>query len=161
MHRVYLGLGSNLGDREANLRQAIKLMEQKIGKLVSQSLFYETEPWGFVSEHGFLNAALGLESELAPERILALTQQTEAEMGRLRKSDKGCYADRNIDIDILFYDDLVCNMADLVIPHPLLPERDFVLRPMAEIAPDWVHPVLHKSMLQLLCALQELPESHL
>lgn len=155
MANVYLGLGSNLGDREARLQQAVECIAERVGPVVALSAFYETEPWGFDSDHLFMNAACVAETALTPGQVLQATQQLEREMGRTRKSVGGTYADRPIDIDLLLYDDLVCHTPDLVLPHPLMHERLFVMQPLAEIAPRVVHPVLHESLEKLLSRLMK------
>lgn len=132
-HQVYLGLGSNLGNKEWNLSEAIRLIGERVGQVVRQSSFIETEPWGFQSENSFLNAVILCETNKTPREVLLLTQQIEREMGRRQKSVSGGYADRIIDIDILLYDDLTVDEPDLKIPHPLMHQRDFVMRPLKEI----------------------------
>ena len=129
---VYLGLGSNLGDRHAQLLAAIELLTQRVGRLVRCSSFIETAPWGFVSEHPFLNAVALFRTTLSPRELLTATQDIERQLGRRQKSN-GTYADRPIDIDILLYGDAVIDEPDLKIPHPLMHERDFVMRPLNEI----------------------------
>ena len=129
---VYLGLGSNLGDRHAQLLAAIELLAQRVGRLVRCSSFIETAPWGFVSEHPFLNAVALFRTTLSPRELLTVTQDIERQLGRRQKSD-GTYHDRPIDIDILLYGDAVIDEPDLKIPHPLMHERDFVMRPLNEI----------------------------
>lgn len=150
---VYFGLGTNLGDKESNLRIAIRKMEERIGKLISQSSFYATAPWGFQSDNGFLNAAIGMETTLSPQDILQITQAIEQELGRTHKSVNRVYQDRLIDIDLLLYGNLILNADNLILPHPLMTERRFVMEPLAEIAPEVVHPVLGKTIreLVLLC----------
>lgn len=156
---AYLGLGSNLGDRRALLMQAVRLLDERAGHVVRLSAFIETEPWGFRSEHPFLNAALCLDTPLTPLPLLNATQQIERELGRIRKSAHGLYADRPIDIDLLLCGDspdradVVMSTPHLTLPHPLMHRRDFVLRPLAEIAPGLIHPVLHRSMAELAAAL--------
>ena len=132
-HQVYLGLGSNLGDCSRNLKRAIRLIGERVGTVVYQSSFIETEPWGFESENKFLNAVVLCETERTPREVLLLTQQIERDMGRRQKSVSVGYADRIIDIDILLYDDLTIDEPDLKIPHPLMHQRDFVMRPLQEI----------------------------
>ena len=146
---VYLGLGTNLGDKEQNLRMSIKKIEKRIGNVVSLSAFYATAPWGFSSENSFLNAAVCVETTLLPLQVLEETQRIERELGRTEKSVNGLYADRLIDIDLLLYDDRVMDAEGLILPHPLMTERRFVMEPLSEIAPDVVHPVLHKTMKEL------------
>ena len=146
---VYLGLGTNLGDKEQNLRMSIKKIEERIGNVVSLSAFYATAPWGFSSENSFLNAAVCVETTLLPLQVLEETQRIERELGRTEKSVNGLYADRLIDIDLLLYDDRVMDAECLILPHPLMTERRFVMEPLSEIAPDVVHPVLHKTMKEL------------
>ena len=146
---VYLGLGTNLGDKEQNLRMSIKKIEERIGNVVSLSAFYATAPWGFSSENSFLNAAVCVEQTLLPLQVLEETQRIERELGRTEKSVNGLYADRLIDIDLLLYDDRVMDAEGLILPHPLMTERRFVMEPLSEIAPDVVHPVLHKTMKEL------------
>jgi len=133
-HQVYLGLGSNLGDCRKNLERAIRMIGDKVGRVLRQSSFIETEPWGFESEHKFMNAVILCETIKTPREVLLLTQQIERDMGRKKKSVSGGYADRPIDIDILLYDDLTIDEPDLKIPHPLMHERDFVMIPLNEIS---------------------------
>lgn len=154
MPQLYLGLGTNLGDKEQNLLAAIRKIEEQIGKVVSQSALYATAPWGFASENEFLNAVVCVETSLSPLFILERTQAIERELGRTHKSANGVYSDRLIDIDLLLYDDLILSVtfpsgARLELPHPLMTERDFVMQPLAEIAPDLLHPVLKKTMREL------------
>lgn len=149
MATVYLGLGTNLGNKEANLRTAIYKLQERIGKQVSLSSFYETAPWGFESDHSFLNAAIGLETNLSPIEILHITQEIEKELGRTKKSVNGSYSDRLIDIDILLYDTLVLQTPELTIPHPLMTERDFVMKPLIEIAGNVIHPTRQKTLSEL------------
>ncbi len=149
MATVYLGLGTNLGNKEANLRTAIHKLQERIGKQVSLSSFYETAPWGFESDHSFLNAAIGLETSLSPIEILHITQEIEKELGRTKKSVNGSYSDRLIDIDILLYDTLVLQTPELTIPHPLMTERDFVMNPLIEIAGNVIHPTRQKTLSEL------------
>lgn len=149
MATVYLGLGTNLGNKEANLRTAIYKLQERIGKQVSLSSFYETAPWGFESDHSFLNAAIGLETSLPPIEILHITQEIEKELGRTKKSVNGSYSDRLIDIDILLYDNLVLQTPELTIPHPLMTERDFVMKPLIEIAGNVIHPIRQKTLSEL------------
>ena len=132
-HKVYLGLGSNLGDCRKNLERAIRLIDDRVGQVIRQSSFIETEPWGFESPNKFMNAVILCETTKTPREVLKLTQQIERDMGRRKKSVAGGYADRPIDIDILLYDDLNVDEPDLKIPHPLMHERDFVMRPLNEI----------------------------
>lgn len=152
MARVYLGLGSNLGDKEAFLRQAIEQIEKQIGPIVARSVFFVSEPWGFESTHFFLNACVAADTSLNPTDTLSLLKAIEKAMGRPEKAP-GAYLDRVIDLDILFYDDLVFESAKLTLPHPLLHKRIFVLKPLAEIAPELMHPVLEKTIQELLTEL--------
>ena len=135
LNEVYLGLGSNLGDRERTLREAVEMIGGLVGAVVRQSALYETEPWGFDSSHAFLNAAVCCLTPHSPRRVLELTQLIERELGREHKSVGGHYADRPIDIDILLYGDLAVDEPDLKIPHPLMLEREFVMKPLGEILP--------------------------
>ena len=151
---VYFSLGTNLGDKEHNLRFAVRKIEERVGKVISLSAFYTTAPWGFSSEHTFLNAAACVETKLSPLEVLQETQMIEKELGRTQKSVNRMYSDRLIDIDLLLYEDLVFSVtsasgAELTLPHPLMAERDFVMKPLAEIAPGLVHPVLGKTMKEL------------
>lgn len=147
---VYFSLGTNLGDKEQNLRMAVQKIRKQIGEVISLSAFYATAPWGFSSEHTFLNAAACVETLLPPLSVLHLTQEIEREIGRTHKSVGGVYSDRVIDIDLLLYGDLVLDTPELKLPHPLMHERRFVMEPLAEIAPDLVHPILKKKMRELL-----------
>ena len=129
-----MGLGSNLGNREENIRKAILLIGEKVGTVLRQSSLIETEPWGFESENSFLNGVILVETTFTPRQTLKATQKIEREVGRKRKSDSlKKSADRPIDIDILLYDDLTIDESDLKIPHPLMAQRDFVMIPLREI----------------------------
>jgi len=149
MPKLYLGLGSNLGDRKKNITDATTICGALIGTLESLSSLYETEPWGFSSPNRFLNAVICLETDKAPELCLALIKGIEREMGRVYSHEDG-YEDRIIDIDILLYDDLILQTETLSIPHPRMGERDFVLRPLAEIAPELRHPVNGNKIVEML-----------
>lgn len=133
MHTIYLSLGANIGDRRKNIYTAIEKIEELVGDVVRQSAFYETEPWGFHSDHDFINAAVCCSTSLTPRQLLETTQRIERLLGRQEKSMDGDYHDRVIDIDILLYDDVTVNESDLKIPHPLMLERDFVMRPLHDI----------------------------
>lgn len=150
MNTVYLGLGSNLGNREALLHQSIQEIKKQIGTVSLQSAFYVTEPWGFQSEHPFLNAVVCCQTCLSPLHVLDLTQKIEKRLGRTHKSENRQYTDRPIDIDLLLYNDLVISTPRLTLPHPLMHQRRFVLEPLAEIAPNLVHPVLKQTITELL-----------
>jgi len=145
---VYLGLGTNIGNKRKNLITAASLLAERAGDVLIISRFYESEPWGFKSENMFLNAALKLQTDFVPVTLLSVLQQIEIEMGRTEKS-KGEYHDRIIDIDILLYDSLIMQKANLIIPHPLMTERKFVMEPLAEIAPTFMHPVLNLTIAEL------------
>ncbi len=132
-HTVFLSLGTNLGDKEHNLHQAISEIQMRIGAIKAQSAFLQTAPWGFESKNSFLNAAVRVETDLSPFAVLRTTQDIERHMGRTHKSVGGIYHDRIIDIDILLYDDLHLSTPELTIPHPHINERDFVLIPLSQI----------------------------
>lgn len=136
-HLVYLGLGSNLGDRKANLERAVRYIRRRVGKVVRTSTFISTEPWGFESSNSFLNGVICCQTSLTPREVLQVTQEIERKMGRLKtlgaQPPNRQYEDRIIDIDILLYDDWQVDEPDLKIPHPLMQERDFVMIPLNEI----------------------------
>lgn len=150
MATVFLGIGTNLGDKEENITQAVDHIADSIGHMVMVSSYFYSKPWGFESDNDFVNVVVMVESDFSPTSILHITQRIEEEMGREKKSVSDSYSDRIIDIDILYYDSLILNTPELKIPHPLLQERDFALFPLAEIAPDFIHPGLHKSSAELL-----------
>ncbi|MBO4839991.1 MAG: 2-amino-4-hydroxy-6-hydroxymethyldihydropteridine diphosphokinase [Bacteroidaceae bacterium] len=133
MHKLYISLGSNLGNKEEKLHRAIELINERIGSVLRTSSFIETEPWGFQSENTFLNAACLVETNLTPRQCLRETQKIERLLGRTLKSKDGVYHDRPIDLDLLLYDDLQINEDDLILPHPHMKERDFVMIPLREI----------------------------
>ena len=149
MTKVYLGLGTNLGDKEKNFRDAVRKTGERVGNVSSLSAFYATSPWGFRSENTFLNAVACVETTFSPHELLAITQQIERETGRSVKTVNHTYADRLIDIDLLMVGDQIINEPGLVLPHPLMHKRRFVMEPFAEIAPDVWHPVLKKTIRDL------------
>lgn len=148
--KVYLGLGTNLGNKEENLTRAIEHLSLVLGPCAAQSPFIETAPWGFESSNSFLNCAVAFDTHLTPLELLDTTERIERELGRTLKSEGSNYHDRIIDIDILLYGDGIIESDRLTIPHPLMHKRRFVLEPLAAIAPDTVHPTLNKSIMQLL-----------
>lgn len=133
MHKLYLSLGSNLGDRTNNIQCAIDLLNERVGVVSRVSSFVETMPWGFHSNNQFLNACVLVHTKLSPLDCLEQTQQIEKMLGRTKKSTDGIYHDRLIDIDLLVYDDIVIDTPELQLPHPHMWERDFVMRPLKEI----------------------------
>jgi 2-amino-4-hydroxy-6-hydroxymethyldihydropteridine diphosphokinase len=152
MAMTYLSLGANLGNRRQQLTAAAALLGERAGHLLALSRFYETAPWGYDSPHPFLNAAAQLETALAPQELLATTRQIERDLGRTAKTGRtAAYQDRLIDIDILLYDRLVLELPDLILPHPRMHLRTFVLQPLAEIAPSLQHPVLNQTVAELYC----------
>ncbi|MFZ1043838.1 MAG: 2-amino-4-hydroxy-6-hydroxymethyldihydropteridine diphosphokinase [Anaerolineales bacterium] len=149
MSIIYLALGTNLGDRPANLRAAIETLPSEIN-VITESKVYETPPWGYENQPAFLNMAVKCETNLEPESLLKRLKQLEVQLGREQSFHWG---PRLIDIDILFYDDLILESESLIIPHPRLQERGFVLVPLADIASDFVHPVLKKTIKELLASV--------
>ena len=149
MATVYLGLGTNIGNKKENLTRAIEALSLALGHYTALSSFIETAPWGFESENTFLNCAVAFETVLLPEELLDTTERIERELGRTVKSTGGTYHDRVIDIDILLYGNETIDTPRLTIPHPLMHLRDFVLEPLAEIAPEVVHPTTGKSISRL------------
>ena len=133
LHTVYLSLGSNIGNRKRNMRDAVRYLEANVGTVLRQSDLLETEPWGFESPNKFLNACICVSTQYEPYEILRTTQAIEKDMGRSHKTANHKYQDRIIDIDILMIDDLKIDDSDLKVPHPLMKERDFVMIPLKEI----------------------------
>ena len=146
MSAVYIGIGSNLGDRYRNCLRAIELLRQNGLFVTKQSSMYETEPWGVTEQPEFVNMAVETETDLAPMRLLEMLKKIEKEMGR---QDTIRWGPRIIDLDILLYNDIILNTDSLTIPHPLMHEREFVLGPLSEIAGEFIHPVLKKSITDL------------
>lgn len=153
MHVTYLALGTNLGDRRKNLDDAIAMIENRIGTVLSQSDFIVTDPIGFISENLFLNAAIKVETQKAPQELLQSTQQIEHDLGRNHKSVDCIYSDRIIDIDILVYDDVTMNSDNLTLPHPRMKERRFVLEPLSMIAPKLIIPGEKLTISELLACI--------
>ncbi len=147
MYQVYLLLGSNQGDREEQLLKSRNALKQHAGNIILQSHVYETEAWGLEGLPPHYNQALLLQTELAPSALLLVIQDIESIMGRVREERWGI---RPIDIDIIYVNELILDLPDLKVPHPLVQERRFVLDPLFEIAPDFIHPVLHKTNKVLL-----------
>lgn len=158
MPRVFLSLGSNIGDRLANIQQAVSMLSitDKI-KIVKSSSFYETEPWGNENLNWFVNAAIAIDTDLSPLDLLNVCQNVERQLGRIKVAEKK-WLNRTIDIDILMYDDDIISIENtLVIPHPYMYKRAFVLVPMLEVKSDLVHPVFKKTISELYDDL-EYPE---
>ncbi|MEI6823001.1 MAG: 2-amino-4-hydroxy-6-hydroxymethyldihydropteridine diphosphokinase [Bacteroidota bacterium] len=149
MSETYLLLGGNIGDTKAILKDAIKVIESSSGIVLKKSSVYKSEAWGFKSEQAFLNQVILLQTKLSPEVLLHTILSIEQQMGRERDTNEG-YSSRLIDIDILFYDNLIINQESLTVPHPLLHKRRFTLLPLNEIAKDYIHPILNKSINELL-----------
>ena len=147
MSKIYLSIGSNKGNRYSQIKEALKLIREEIGEITSISKIYETKSWGFESEK-FLNLCIAIKSELSPDKLLFSINSIEEKIGRKRDSKK--VNAREIDIDIIFYSNKRVNQEELIIPHPRLELRNFVLVPLSEIASDFVHPILLKSVKELL-----------
>lgn len=146
MATAYIGIGSNLGNREENCLRSIKLLEERGLIIKKQSAMYETEPWGVEEQPRFINMVVEADTALGPEKLLKLLKSIEQEIGRQYPYRWG---PRIIDLDILLYDDIVINTPLLQIPHPLMHQRDFVLKPMSEIAPEVLHPVIKKTVAKI------------
>ena len=148
MKIVFLGIGTNLGNRENKLSEAVEMIREDIGPILGTSSVYETEPWGFQSADQFLNMVIRVGTNLPPSEVLNSILAIESSAGRKRSANQ--YVSRIIDIDILFYEDLVIEEENLKIPHPLIHERRFVLVPLCDIAPEMIHPVFGKTFAELL-----------
>lgn len=155
MHIVYLILGSNLGDRNAILNKAVFLINSRIGEVILKSKIYETAPWGGVEQPAYLNQVLMVKTTLSPETTLKDVLEIEKDLGRERIVKWGA---RSLDIDILFYDEIIINTDDLKIPHPFIHLRKFVLVPLVEIAPNFVHPLFKTTNEHLLEELVDYSE---
>lgn len=152
MATVYIGIGSNIGNREENCEMAAKFLQENGISINKISKMIETEPWGVKDQQKFVNMVVEAQMDLGPEELLAALKKIELDMGRLPSA---IWGPRLVDLDILFYDDLVMKTDDLEIPHPYIKERDFVLKSLAEIAPEKMHPVLKKSVKELLEELEK------
>lgn len=150
-HTVYLGLGANVGDKKKNIQRAIDSLSKKLAD-VRVAPIYETKPWGYTKQGNFLNTVVCGITSLSPIELLHFVKAIEKEIGRIKRFRFG---PREIDIDILFYDDLIVDEPDLKIPHPTIPERDFVLKPLMDLAPDFIHPIFKKTVKEIY---GELPE---
>ena len=153
--KIYLSLGTNIGNKEENLTRAIEALSLALGKCLAVSTYHETTPWGFDSKNSFLNGAAVFNTETTALQLLDITENIERELGRTTKSTNGNYSDRIIDIDILLCDGEVIETPRLTVPHPLMHKRTFVLAPLAEIAPDTIHPTSGKSISELLAECNE------
>jgi len=147
MTTIYIGIGSNLGDREGTCLKALEELEKRGIKVTKKSSRYETEPWGVRDQPKFINMAVEADTDLSPEEVLKVIKEIERNFGRRETLRWG---PRVVDLDILFYNDLVIDEPDLRIPHPHMHERDFVLKPLSEIAPESIHPLLKKTVREML-----------
>ena len=150
INRAYLSLGSNLGEKSANLNKAIELLKERAGEVLAVSSFYETAPDGFISENSFVNIALSLDTKLDVYVLLDVCEEIEKELGRTTKSVNLNYSDRLIDIDILYFNNMQLATERLTLPHPRMHKRQFVLEPLAEIAPKFRHPITGMSTVKML-----------
>lgn len=148
MHNVFLGIGGNLGNKTENFKNVFKIIIREIGNITLASSVYETPPWGFQAKESFWNQVLQVETELSPGEVLSKIHAIEDQFGRKRGNNN--YTSREMDIDIIYYDDSFLENENLIIPHPLLHQRKFVLVPLAEIAPNLKHPLLRLTSLQML-----------
>lgn len=152
LNKIFLGLGSNLGNREENLLMAQRLIAEKVGEICSKSSVYETAAWGITEQNAFLNQVIEVETSFSPSAVLHLVLTIEKDMGRIREIKWG---ERSIDIDILYYNNEIISTENLEIPHPFIQERKFVLVPLCEIAQDFIHPKFKQTNLELLKECQD------
>ena len=154
MKLFIIGLGSNIGEREQIIMQAIALIGERIGEMVACSSMYETRADGFESDNLFMNAVIIVRSTMMPHDVLAATHRIELDLGcTTHRNADGSYCDRSLDIDLIACDDLVCHDETLILPHPRMHMRRFVLEPLCEIAPRWMHPILHRTASELLAEI--------
>ncbi|MCF8364167.1 MAG: 2-amino-4-hydroxy-6-hydroxymethyldihydropteridine diphosphokinase [Bacteroidales bacterium] len=149
MHKCFLLLGSNTGEKRKTIESALKAIGGTVGEIKKKSSYYHSQPWGFNSDEDFLNVVVIVETEKSPDEILQLILEIETALGRKRTGKPG-YQSRTLDIDILFYNDEIINRENLYIPHPRMHLRRFTLEPVNELEPDFVHPVIKKSIAELL-----------
>ena len=150
MNKVFLSLGSNLGNRILNLQKAVKTISEQVGDIEAVGALYETEPWGFETNNWFVNTAIELETGLNPEELLKKCMCIENKLGRKRNISEAGYSSRPIDIDILFFGNEIINLPNLIIPHEHLHKRKFVLAPLNDIARELIHPIVKQSIQNLL-----------
>lgn len=150
MEKSYILLGSNMGERISILSEARIMIEARCGRIDKMSSLYESEPWGFDAEQNFINQVICIETALSAHDLLKELLSIEIELGRDRSRHYDTYVSRPIDLDILYYGDMVCNDEDLILPHPRLHLRRFVLAPLCEVAPEHIHPVIGKSSCELV-----------
>ena len=148
MHKVYLGIGGNIGNKHNNFKKVLIVIEKELGIITKTSSIYETPPWGFESEDNFWNQVVKIETELTPLSLLDSIHKIEKQFGRKRESEN--YESREMDIDILYFDDIILKKESLVIPHPKIELRKFVLVPLNEIANDFKHPLLESTSFEML-----------
>jgi 2-amino-4-hydroxy-6-hydroxymethyldihydropteridine diphosphokinase len=148
MHKVFLGIGGNIGNKADNFNNVYTFIKKELGEIVKSSSVYETPPWGFTADENFWNQVLIIETELSPNELLQ--KITEIEANFIREREVGKYNSREMDIDILYFDDLFIETENLIIPHPRIQQRKFVLVPLNEIAPDFKHPLLRLTSFQML-----------
>ncbi len=149
MHKVFLGIGGNVGNKQKNFNEALILVEKHLGEIVKTSSIYETPPWGFHADENFWNQAILIKTDLSAHILISEIHKIEMHFGRQREAD-GHYSSREMDIDILYFDEEHIENESLTVPHPRIAQRKFVLVPLVEIDPDFVHPLLHQSNFQLL-----------
>lgn len=154
MKLFIIGLGSNIGKREQIIMQAIALIGERVGTVEAQSSMYQTQAEGFESDNLFMNAVITVRSALEPHEALSRTHQIELDLGcSTHRNADGSYCDRSLDIDLIACDDIVCHDDTLTLPHPRMHQRSFVLEPLCEIAPQWLHPILHRTASELLAEI--------
>lgn len=149
-NKIWLSVGGNLENTAGKFDRLWQLIEKHIGSITATSPYYKSEPWGFVSEHPFVNTVARVTTTLSPIEALHISQKIEKMLGRENKSHNGIYSDRSMDIDIIAYNDIVLRNDELEIPHPRMHLRRFVLQPLYDIQPDWIHPLFHKKITTLL-----------
>ena len=158
---AFVLLGSNLGDRELLVNQACKMIGERCGEIVAKSRLYESEPWGFQSEHWFLNQVVKIETSLSPDALMRTLLQIENELGRDRSVQHNGYVSRPMDLDIIYFGQQIIDTQLVIVPHPRLHQRRFTLLPLCDVAPDFVHPIMKKNNLQLLDECRDVGEVHI